>query len=120
MRRVLDTNVALYLLGGRLAEHLPEGEYSISVITEMELLSYPDLDEAGERAIRNLLADLEIVGLTPEVKERAIGLRRSHMIKLPDAIIAATALALGAEILSCDARLGRIPGLVCRAPALKG
>ncbi len=49
MRRVLDTNVALYLLGGRLAEHLPEGEYSISVITEMELLSYPDLDEADVR-----------------------------------------------------------------------
>jgi len=30
---LLDTNVALYLLGGRLASPLPPGEYGVSVIT---------------------------------------------------------------------------------------
>lgn len=47
LNRVLDTNAVLYLLGGRLAEPLPEGRYFASVMTEMELLSYPLLDEAG-------------------------------------------------------------------------
>lgn len=40
---VLDTNIVLYLLGGRLANPLPKAQYFISVITEMELLSYPNL-----------------------------------------------------------------------------
>ena len=51
MTGLLDTNVALYLLGGRLAEPLPAGEYGVSVITEMEMLAWPSLmagDEGGE------------------------------------------------------------------------
>lgn len=119
MRRVIDTNVALYFLGGRLAEGLPAGEYFASVITEMELLSYAGLDEDGEKAIREFLADLDIVDLTPEVKERAILLRRSHGLKLPDAIIAATAVTLDAELLSNDAGFGRVPELTRFSPALK-
>ncbi|WP_238360797.1 hypothetical protein [Iningainema tapete] len=35
---LLDTNVVLYLLGGRLAKPLPSGQYVVSVITEIELL----------------------------------------------------------------------------------
>jgi predicted nucleic acid-binding protein len=118
VKRVLDTNVALYLLGGRLAERLPEGEYFVSVITEMELLSYPALDEKGERAIRDLLEDVNIVGLDEDIKERAISVRREERLKLPDAIIAATAMALDAELLSSDALLARVAGLTCRAPRL--
>ncbi|MGH9397948.1 MAG: hypothetical protein ACRD18_13995 [Terriglobia bacterium] len=49
LRAVLDTNAILYLLGGRLAQPLPPGFYFASVITEMELLSYPSLDTAAER-----------------------------------------------------------------------
>ncbi len=41
LKRVLDTNAILYLLGGKLAGTLPVGEYFISLISEMELLSYP-------------------------------------------------------------------------------
>lgn len=72
MKYVLDTNVVLYLLGGRLAEHLPEGEYCVSVITEMELLSYPILKAGEEAAVRSCLSDLAIVGLTGDIKEKAI------------------------------------------------
>ena len=38
MTGLLDTNVALYLLGGRLAVPLPVGDYGVSVLTEIELL----------------------------------------------------------------------------------
>jgi hypothetical protein len=34
MTGLLDTNVALYLLGGRMASPLPAGTYGVSVITE--------------------------------------------------------------------------------------
>lgn len=55
MRYVLDTNVALYLLGGRLLNPLPSGEYYLSVISEMEMLSYPSLTKPEELKIRQLL-----------------------------------------------------------------
>lgn len=45
---LLDTNVVLYLLGGRLANPLPSGQYFVSVITEIELLSYPSLNSERE------------------------------------------------------------------------
>jgi len=38
---VLDTNAVLYFLAGRLAQALPQADFYVSVITEMELLSYP-------------------------------------------------------------------------------
>ncbi len=41
MNIVLDTNAVLYFLGGRLAEPLPQANFYVSVITEIELLSYP-------------------------------------------------------------------------------
>lgn len=49
MKFLLDTNVVIYLLGGRLRHALPQGDFGVSVITEIELLSYPALapdDEA--------------------------------------------------------------------------
>jgi hypothetical protein len=49
MTGLLDTNVALYLLGGRLAAPLSTGSYGISVITEMELLAWPSLTTEEER-----------------------------------------------------------------------
>jgi predicted nucleic acid-binding protein len=69
---VLDTNVVLYLLGGRLATPLSDGEYFVSVMTELELLSYPDLSATEEAEVKELLASIEIVELTPELKQAAI------------------------------------------------
>ncbi len=42
-RFVLDTNTVLYLLGGRLVRPLPDGTYFLSVMSELELLAYPEL-----------------------------------------------------------------------------
>jgi len=46
---VLDTNVVLYYLGNRLAGDLPSGPICVSVVTEIELLSYPDLSRDEEK-----------------------------------------------------------------------
>ena len=48
LKSVLDTNAILYLLGGKLAQPLPAGQYVISVISEMELLSYPLLEASAQ------------------------------------------------------------------------
>ena len=107
----LDTNIILYLLGGRLAESLPNGQYFTSIIVEMELRSYPSLTEQDEGHILNFLKDITVVDLTEEVKEEAIRIRRLNSTKLPDAIIVATAQILNAKLLSNDIQLSKILGI---------
>ena len=119
MKTVLDTNAILYLLGGKLAQTLPVGQYFISVISEMELLSYPLLDESAQAKIEGFLSEVTVVGLTEEVKSLAIRLRRQYSLKLPDAIVAATALSLAASLLTNDSKLLQLPGLSSRALELK-
>jgi predicted nucleic acid-binding protein len=60
---LLDTNVVLYFLGGRLTNPLPSGQYFVSVITEIELLSYPSLTSDEEIQIRDLLTKITVVGI---------------------------------------------------------
>ena len=111
VRAILDTNVVIYLQKGWLAEPLPPGEYLISVITEIELLSFASLDEAQRSALQRLIDALEVVGVDEAVKRCAIALRRDHRLKLPDALIAAAALTRGAVLLTNDSRLANLPGL---------
>jgi predicted nucleic acid-binding protein len=78
---------------------------------EMELLSYPSLDEPALIQIRAFLSDVTVVDLSEQIRETAIALRRQHTLKLPDAIAAATALSLGAQLITNDAKLLRVPDL---------
>jgi predicted nucleic acid-binding protein len=114
VKTVLDTNITIYLLGGKLAHPLPDDDHHVSIITEIELLSYPTLTADEEQRVVEFLATVTIIGLTPVVRDAAIRLRRDHRLRVPDAIIAGTALALDAELLTNDARLARVPGIRCR------
>lgn len=117
---VIDTNVILYFLGGKLADPLPDdGQILISVISEIELLSYPSLIPEEEKVIKEFLSDTRIVNLTEDVKNKAIQLRRKYAIKLPDAIIASTALICRAEFITNDKRLAKVSHLQCREVRLK-
>lgn len=73
---MLDTNAIIYLVGGRLAFPLPDGRYSVSIITEIELLSFPGISTEEEQKIRDLLLLLDRVHLTDTVRDEAIRLRR--------------------------------------------
>jgi predicted nucleic acid-binding protein len=102
---VLDTNAARDFLGDRLKDPLPEGNYVISVITELELLAYPDITREEEAEIRAFLNDVQIEGLTKPIKTNAIDLRRRFRLRLPDAIIAATALSRDAVLMTNDKKI---------------
>jgi len=56
MNFLLDTNAIIYLVNGRLGSGVPGGRYGVSVITEIELLSFPDLQLDEEQHIRAFLA----------------------------------------------------------------
>jgi predicted nucleic acid-binding protein len=116
---VIDTNTAINFLNGKIPA-LPAGEdgdtqYFINVVTEMELFAYPQITPEEEQDIRSFLDDIAIIQLSEEVKLEAIRIRRlgSPRPKLPDAIIVATAVLLGASLITSDTNLLKLkwPGL---------
>jgi len=84
-----------------------------SVIVRMELLAKPNLPVNEERSILEFLNDLTIVPLDEAVERKAVEIRRATSTKLPDCIIAATAILLNAILLTDDDDLLRLswPGL---------
>jgi predicted nucleic acid-binding protein len=108
---VLDTNIVLYFLGGKLVKPLPSGKYSISIITEIELLSYPTLSSEEEKKIISFLNQITVIGIDNNIKNLTISLRKQHKLKLADAIIAATAQSLSATLLTNDIRLTNLTGI---------
>jgi predicted nucleic acid-binding protein len=112
---LLDTNVVIGLLKGsepamQLASQarLSLQRAGVSQITRMELLGFPGLSEKEEQATRALLGLCQLVRITDDVEARAIGLRRQGLLKLPDAIVAASALVMDAKLLTLDQRLARV------------
>ncbi len=109
-RYLLDTNTIIYYLQGqpawvRCIDDTPMNGRFASVITRMELLSWRGLTEAGEKRVTAFLSDMTIIGVTEEVESAAVALRKSAGIKLPDAIIAASALVSDATLITSDQRL---------------
>ena len=119
MRYLLDTNAVIYIQKGLLIEPLPRGHYFASIITEIELLSFPSLDELQRDAITSLLSEVIITSVDSGIRDHAVRLRRARRLSIPDAIIAATALVHDAELLTNDQGLSDHPGVRSRALRLK-
>jgi predicted nucleic acid-binding protein len=105
MTHVLDTNIIIQHLAGQLAADLPEGECVVSVITELELLSWSRIDAATEAGIRSCLETLAVIEINAAIKDATVRVRRAEAIPPPDAIIAGTAAALNAVLITNDSRL---------------
>jgi predicted nucleic acid-binding protein len=84
----------------------------------MELLAWPSLTIKEEQNVREFLAQLVICELTPPIRARAISLRKEERLKLPDAVVCATAMEFGVALWTNDSVLAKVPGLVCRAVKL--
>jgi predicted nucleic acid-binding protein len=106
---LLDTNMVIGLLKGHaaaiaLAEQsgFALEKSAVSQITRMELLGYPQLTDEEDQAIRGILAHCQVRMLDEQVEACAIQLRRSGTFKLPDAIVAATAITGSLRLLTLD------------------
>ena len=107
-----DTNAILYYLtGNKCMEPFVSCKFAFSVISEMELLSFANITEQEEQSIRSFLKKCQLLSLTNEVKNKTILLRRKYNIKLPDAIIAATAIENGLELITADIGFRKISEL---------
>ena len=93
LKALLDTNVVIDLLSGKIEADEEAARYSwlgISRITWMEVL-VGTRDEEDFGRVADFLRRFSIVELDDEVARRAIELRQQYRLKLPDAIIWASA-----------------------------
>lgn len=110
MGYLFDSNVFIYQLNGVLGAYgqsllrqglLEDGAYS--VISRIEVLGFPQAP--SERVAAERLFDgFERKSLDDTVAQQAIALRQARKIKIPDAIIAATALHHGLTLVTHNLR----------------
>lgn len=106
-RYLLDTNTAIYFLNGQLTANgfifvlsAIKEDCNIYVISKMELLGWQAPNQNDELKIRNFVTDCIVYPLSDDVVEKTIELRKKLKIKLPDAIIAATAIVYSLTLIS--------------------
>ena len=113
---ILDSDALLAIMNSEDRHHksikkrLLQGadSLSISVVTYSEALVYPfeeDNYEAMSLGIQTLVS--EIHDVTRSIATKAAALRAASKIKLPDALIAATAIEKGLTLLTFDEKLAR-------------
>lgn len=100
---LLDTNSIIYAFN--LGLQFPKYEYCISVISEIELLSYKMLTDEDEENLKNALRCFQSISLTDNIKTKTIEIRKSSNLKLPDCIIIASALIENAVLVTSDKQL---------------
>ena len=70
------------------------------------------------KANSKFLNEVVVVDLNSDIKQITIQLRRVHSLKLPDAIIAATAMFIDAELLANDRKIQSVSNVKVRALTL--
>jgi hypothetical protein len=119
LKLLLDTNVIIDFLKNdndifNLTSLLLQHECFTSVIVKLELLKFPGIVHEEENAIKEFLRLVPVMPLSQSIEDETITVSRSSKLKLPDAIIAATAIVYNAEIVTSDEHL-----LECRYDKLK-
>ncbi|HYN06678.1 MAG TPA: type II toxin-antitoxin system VapC family toxin [Vicinamibacterales bacterium] len=102
MKALFDTNVLIDYLNGVEASKVELGRYRerlISIVTWMELLAGGRQDDELD-VIEMFLRDFRIVEITRPVAREAVDVRRTHRIRLPDAIVWAAARSESALLVT--------------------
>ncbi len=96
VKALFDTNILIDYLSGAEEARAELARYrqrAIGVVTWMEVMVGAHAD--AEHVTRAFLRGFDLIGLDEKIADRAVSLRRTHRIKLPDAVIWAAAQTTG-------------------------
>lgn len=111
---ILDTNAVISILNGTVDADLSEyKEVFMSVITEIEFLSFDKISKAEVASFSVFKSRISTLYLNNQANllGKIIDVRKKHKLKLPDAIIAATALVYNATLITNDKEFNKVAGL---------
>ena len=101
MKALFDTNILIDYLNGIAGARKELDLYesrAISIITWMEVLA--GSDERLADVTRSFLSRFDLIPIEESIAERAVRLRRARKLRLPDAIILATAMETGLMLVT--------------------
>ena len=109
----IDTNICIYLLNGdvKLANLLQDQSIHISFITEIELFAYHGNTAASIKILNAFINSVTVLDVTTDIKQKTIDIRKSYKLKLPDSIIAASALTKNLPFVTADKGFDKISNL---------
>ena len=118
-RYLLDTNAVIALLqGASVNKLLKDAEWiGISVITTLEFLAFPKLTVHDKKLFNKFLERVEVIDLTSKdtsYLDLCISLRKKYSLKLPDAIIAASAISYDCCLVTNDHHFSGVGELVVK------
>lgn len=104
-----DTNFLINLHEGKpFIEPFLDYVFGVSFISEIELLGHKNISKNEENTLKQLLKDSFIFNFNDDIKHQTILLKQKHSIKLPDAIIASTAIIFQIPLITSDQGFKRI------------
>jgi len=108
-RYLLDTNSVIYFFNGeeKIAQIIesPDSEIYVSFITKIELLCFDAGDKVVTGKIEQFLNLINILFPDDKITVLAIEYRKKLKLKIPDAIICATAKAFKLNLVTADKEL---------------
>ncbi|NBC82660.1 MAG: PIN domain-containing protein [Bacteroidetes bacterium] len=121
---LIDTNVAIEYIGEALPEKalsmiddIIDGQFCISVINKIELLGFAGITDDEEIKFQELINAADVIELDEDIVNSTIEIRKQYKTKLPDAIIAATALVNELTIITRNTKdFEKIEGLEVLIP----
>lgn len=101
---ILDTNIVIYFLQGRLPQHTTlflkevlRRKAQISVITKIDLLGW---EEEESSVSSDFVNKSDVIQLEEPIVRTTIDIRKKYKTKLPDAVIAATSIVHGLKLIT--------------------
>lgn len=115
MSYLLDTNVVIHFLDASLPiksinalNQIVDDTPTISVVTKMELLSFNFTSIDEQTVMETFIDNSTIVDINNDIVAKTISIRKTEKIKLPDAIIAATAIVGNFTLITSDTDFKKI------------
>jgi len=108
-RYLIDTNVLIYFLKAALPESgflfikdVLNTSSIFSFVTQIELLGYPSISLQEEAGARLIIQSSSVILVNEAIIEETISIRKNYKIKLPDSIIAATAIVNDLSLITAN------------------
>lgn len=107
---LVDTNIIIYLVDGdqTVSNLLEDRSVQLSFITKIELLAFKKLKTREEKIIRAIINNAHIIFASYDITESAVKIRKNYNLKIPDAIIAATAKTYNLPLVTADTDFNRL------------
>jgi predicted nucleic acid-binding protein len=119
-RYLIDSNTLIEFTGKLLPEivyskisSIIDDDFNISFINKIEVLGHHTADKAWQ----NFIAQATVFKADDDIINKTIEIRKSNKIKVPDAIVAATAMANDLVLITRNMEdFKKIPGLKIENP----